>query len=243
MSKITRNPKWTRDEIILALDLYIRSRGNPPGKSSREVLELSGLINTLNVLKGVSGGENFRNPDGVYMKMMNFRKFDSKYEGAGLTSASKLDEATWVEFDGRPKDLEREADQIRLFILSGEAAYPTDVDEIDDPDHEADESGYIVRVHKSRERSAALTRRKKEQVLKQEKRLACEVCSFDFEAAYGELGASYIECHHTKPVAELKPGETTKLSELALVCSNCHRMIHRRRPMLSIEELRGTLSR
>ena len=72
--------------------------------------------------------------------------------------------------------------------------------------------------------------------------LLCEACGFDFEQVYGEHGKGFIECHHTKPVSELKAGEKTKLSDLALVCSNCHRMIHRRRPWLSVSELGELLS-
>ena len=36
-----RNPSWSRDELILALDLYMRSKGNPPGKTAPEIVELS----------------------------------------------------------------------------------------------------------------------------------------------------------------------------------------------------------
>jgi 5-methylcytosine-specific restriction endonuclease McrA len=72
---------------------------------------------------------------------------------------------------------------------------------------------------------------------------ACQVCGFDFEAAYGALGHHYIECHHTKPLSERPEeeqldGATTALEDLAVVCANCHRMLHRRRPALSLDELR-----
>jgi putative restriction endonuclease len=36
----------------------------------------------------------------------------------------------------------------------------------------------------------------------------------------------------------LKDGDTTRLEDLALLCANCHRMIHRASPWLSVEELR-----
>jgi len=61
-------------------------------------------------------------------------------------------------------------------------------------------------------------------------------------AEYGDHGDGFIECHHTKPVSELQVGEKTKLSDLALVCSNCHRMIHRKRPWLSVDGIRTLLS-
>jgi 5-methylcytosine-specific restriction enzyme A len=78
-------------------------------------------------------------------------------------------------------------------------------------------------------------------VLKAKGDLACEVCDFDFSARYGERGDGFIECHHTKPLADGSPGEKTKLSDLALVCANCHRMIHRARPWLNVDQLKTLL--
>lgn len=69
--------------------------------------------------------------------------------------------------------------------------------------------------------------------------LACEVCGFDFEAVYGELGRGFIECHHVVPLSEGQ--RKTSLRDLALVCSNCHRMAHRRRPWPAVAELRALL--
>ena len=42
-----RNPPWSRDELILALDLYLRFSGNPPGKGSAEVVGLSEVLNRM----------------------------------------------------------------------------------------------------------------------------------------------------------------------------------------------------
>jgi predicted HNH restriction endonuclease len=60
-------------------------------------------------------------------------------------------------------------------------------------------------------------------------RLRCEVsgCGFDFEAQYGSLGRGYAEVHHLKPLAGGKGPRETRLEDLALVCANCHAMIHR----------------
>lgn len=76
----------------------------------------------------------------------------------------------------------------------------------------------------------------------QGKHLKCEVCGFDFEEVYGQLGAGYIEVHHKKPVSE---GEriTDLNNDLVMLCSNCHRMIHRGRDhMLTVEELRRIIA-
>lgn len=71
---------------------------------------------------------------------------------------------------------------------------------------------------------------------------SCIVCEFDFEKRYGELGSGFIHVHHLKPLGEV--GEQYALDEiddLRPVCPNCHAMLHRRKPALSIEELKAIL--
>ena len=69
--------------------------------------------------------------------------------------------------------------------------------------------------------------------------LACQVCGFDFGACYGELGDGFIEAHDRTPLAQAGAHETkTSVHDLALVCANCHRILHRRVGWLTVEELR-----
>ena len=60
-------------------------------------------------------------------------------------------------------------------------------------------------------------------------RLICEVpgCGFDFAATYGEIGVGFAEVHHRVPLSQYTELEETSLSDLAILCSNCHRMVHR----------------
>lgn len=66
----------------------------------------------------------------------------------------------------------------------------------------------------------------------------CSVCEFSFFKKYGIYGQDFIEAHHNIPISELSEETVMKISDLSPVCSNCHRIIHRRRPFLSIDELR-----
>ena len=90
----------------------------------------------------------------------------------------------------------------------------------------------ILRVHLRRERSRKLIDDFKASLTN----YACEACGDDMEAIYGQLGADYIEAHHKVPVAQIEEGQTTKLSDLAALCANCHRMIHRN-GLMSVEDL------
>ena len=72
---------------------------------------------------------------------------------------------------------------------------------------------------------------------------SCKACKFNFKTAYGGHGEGYIEVHHLVPVSTLS--DETKVNpatEMTVLCSNCHRMIHRKRNSpLSLEELRQLL--
>jgi predicted HNH restriction endonuclease len=58
----------------------------------------------------------------------------------------------------------------------------------------------------------------------------CKVCNFDFEEKYGEHGKNYIEVHHIVPLSTIPaPSTIDPEKDLTVLCSNCHRMIHRRR--------------
>jgi len=68
----------------------------------------------------------------------------------------------------------------------------------------------------------------------------CDVCGFNFSETYGEIGRNYIEVHHLKQIADIaEEYEIDPINDLRPVCANCHRMLHKRRPALSIEELKS----
>jgi hypothetical protein len=73
--------------------------------------------------------------------------------------------------------------------------------------------------------------------------LSCMVCGFNFEEFYGERGAQFIEVHHLNPVSNLRDEiKINPTTDMAVVCSNCHRMIHRKiDDVLSIEEMKEVI--
>lgn len=92
-------------------------------------------------------------------------------------------------------------------------------------------------THLKRERNPKIVKEKKKQVLKDTGKLCCEVCGFDFKDTYGKIGEGFCEAHHRKQLSKSDGEVETKLKDLAIVCSNCHRIIHRQNPMLTIEQL------
>lgn len=70
----------------------------------------------------------------------------------------------------------------------------------------------------------------------------CAVCKFDFSAFYGPIGARYIHVHHVVPLSEIgKEYALDPITDLVPVCPNCHAIIHRTRPAMSVEQLKRHL--
>jgi predicted HNH restriction endonuclease len=110
-TKNQSNPDWTREEHILALDLYIRVRNASYSDEHPDVILLSEALGKLAKLRGMSGGSTFRNPNGVSMKLSNFRRLDPTYTAdgrVGLPSGSRVEEEVWRAFADEPNNL-REA--------------------------------------------------------------------------------------------------------------------------------------
>lgn len=104
---------------------------------------------------------------------------------------------------------------------------------------EAEEGLAYKTLLKHRRREQRLRKAKLADHLAKGKIIRCEVpgCGFDFHRIYGEIGRDYAHVHHLLPLAGRKGGETTRLGDLAIVCANCHAMIHRGRQCRSIDKL------
>lgn len=94
----------------------------------------------------------------------------------------------------------------------------------------------IQHVRTERTRNSSLVREAKNLFREKYSKLYCEVCSFDFEVKYGQRGKDYIEAHHKTPISELEEETELTVDDLAMVCSNCHRMLHRS-PWITVHEL------
>jgi|GEM_PF-3323734 len=238
-----QNAPWSRDELILALDLYMRHRAAPPAKDAPEIQELSDVLNNLGAVLGQRTSGTYRNENGVYMKLMNFRRLDPQYTAdgkKGLSRGNKDEAFVWSEFAGNPVRLAEVAQFIRANVTKH--ANDSDLAGPEEPSiEEAEEGRVATRVHRYRERDRRLVEKVKSQALKKHGRLFCVACNFDFSKQYGDAGAGIIDVHHTKPVHTMQPGEKTKVSDLVLLCSNCHRVVHSRRKWLTVEELRSAL--
>ena len=90
------------------------------------------------------------------------------------------------------------------------------------------EGGYKMRTHLVRERNSKVVKEAKHLFKATHGgKLFCEVCGFDFSEKYGKLGEGFIEAHHIKELSRTEGEYEIKPSDFAMVCSNCHSMLHR----------------
>ncbi|WP_222273154.1 HNH endonuclease [Modestobacter marinus] len=232
------NPDWTEDEIVLACDLISRHGWRYLDENHPEVEELSQVLQLLSRHPEARRGPTFRNPSGVARKTADIATQHPDSTGRP-TRGNRLDKVVLDQFLADPAGMAGRARAIRAAIDNPDATAP--LPDLDlDPDASADEGGILERKSLVRERDPKLRRHKIKSVLKSGGTVSCEVCAFDFERTYGERGRLYIEVHHRTPL-HVTGTVRTRLADLALLCSNCHRMIHRRRPWLSIEDLQDAL--
>jgi 5-methylcytosine-specific restriction enzyme A len=238
-----RNPKWHRDEIILALDLYFDKDLGTMDSGNPKIIALSELLNRLPIFDHKPDQQTFRNPNGITLKLSNFKALDPNYIGKGMEAYSKLDKEVFEEFSLNINLLNKIANEIRQ--ISDNPNLSKEVSKIENDETSITDSvkeGQIIyKLHKVRERDRRIIEAKKKKVLKEMGELKCEVCEFDFEKTYGDLGKGYIECHHIIPLSNFQVNKETKLDDLALLCSNCHRMIHLDLSCLTIKEFKSKL--
>jgi len=173
----------------------------------------------------LSGFKPFLNP--IYLSEVNIEFKNSVVSGKGITETdvNMIDEYGFSTIGSVIRKL---TEVHRIGFTEDEDGFP--------------EGKQMLTQHIIRERNTEVIKLAKQRFLQQHGKLFCEVCGFDFKAHYGDIGEGYIEGHHTKPVSEMAENEQTMVGDIAIVCANCHRMLHRKRPWLSINELNALLS-
>jgi hypothetical protein len=110
-----RNPPWSYEEVLLAMDLYVQ-RGLP-SPSDPAVLELSRLLNRFRGGDPVADPNRYRNPNGVHLKLANFRARERP--GHGMSHGNRLETLVWDRFADRHDLLAAEAAAIRAQVAEG----------------------------------------------------------------------------------------------------------------------------
>ncbi len=134
------------------------------------------------------------------------------------------------------------------FILSKVHGFKSNYSETKDANNFEEERGKPLsqierkkyKLHKSYEG------RINTQKVKDELGYTCMACYLTFTEVYGELGKNFIEAHHLVPYSKLKEGDERELNierDFAVLCANCHRMIHRMENPGDIEDLKKLIKK
>lgn len=238
MSNSSRNPPWDRDETLLALDLYLKCNGRVPEKTDAQVMNLSNRLRSNPINAGFADRDNFRTPSAVVLKLNNIRQ---AAEGKGMPNNSKLDRGIWAEFGNAPNAVASLAETIAA-AMDAVAAADTNLEQ---DEIVFNEGRALTRLHSYRERDIGLRRK----VLSKRRKnggLSCELCGASFHHLDRSLEEKAFEVHHLVPLAS--SGERiVRLSEVALLCASCHRLIHgliaAQKKWVSISQARLELSR
>ena len=234
---MAKNPDWSRDEAILALAFYVMHKkdGISYKKLKDEIDELCKMMRSL-VDKTQPHDSTLRKHTGILRNLDNFRKWE-RGEDNGRRVSRQMKE-TWQNFE--------EAELIAIAeAINHNVQDDQELPQVDENFYTVAREGVVLTcVHIRHERSKKIAQLKKEQCRDLNNgKLDCEVCRFDFGYKYPSRGEEYMECHHNRPLSELgEEGAETSLEDLSLLCSNCHRMIHRRQPWLTVQQLRSITS-
>jgi 5-methylcytosine-specific restriction protein A len=226
---------WDYDEIVLACELAADNGWRQVYDTSPKAIELSRLLQSP-AIHPFPHRPEFRNPAGVSQKIRNVIDRHPDYSGP-QSNGNRLDKEVLDDFLADEAGMRTRAARIRELLAAGASGAPAEVPDLDSLDLAAGEGDVALRAHLRRERDPRLRRGKIADTKRRGIAIACEACGFDFGQAYGPRGLDYIECHHRTPL--YVTGKTqTRLADLALLCSNCHRMIHRTKQWLTVEELK-----
>jgi len=232
------NPSWSRDETILALDLYFRCAGRVPSSHDPRVVALSEELAKLPIHSARVRKGSFRNPEGVAFKLQNLRMVAT---GRGLGNVSAMDRIVWAELGDAPSMVAEIAARIRREAGAGEQEW-------DEVGEEFFEGRLLTRAHTRRERDPVVRARLIARRAKGGRTLACDACEAGPRTSMPELLDAGFEAHHTIPLmTAAQEGVVTKLSEMALLCATCHRVLHRvmqaERRWIGIKEFKTLLVR
>jgi HNH endonuclease len=171
-----------------------------------------------------------RPPNTAHPHWENIPGYDGKHFNTGIALRWRVLKTVRIPVPGR-------FPQLGWMRLDPRAPLQADID----PAEQFLDGGRRIQRHMRTERNPLLRARAKDLWRSRLGRLKCLACGFSFERRYGRRGADFIEMHHETPVATLLRRSAVSPQQLKPLCANCHRMVHRQSPMLTIRALKRVM--
>ena len=229
--------QWTRDELILVLDLYLSNR-EAHYKIPQDMLAQYSML--LRNMHGTNDDENpkFRSPQSIAMRLENYASLDEYWlrrSRKGLRSGSTGDfRKIWAEFFEHPEEVAALAREIKESLKSSQK-----VEEISESEPVL-EGRRVLRIHYSRERKPH-RQKKITSFIKVHGRLFCECCGTTASKYEETIRQKVFEVHHDVPLALASEQVVTNIEDLSVLCAICHRAIHGYEVVPPVDEMRKML--
>ena len=217
------NAPFTRDEVILALDVLYFSGEERLSPDSYAIRELSRILQNLPIHPLEKRNPDFRNPNGVFRQISAFRATSKK--GKRDPNVGKLFYSVAMEYQNRIEELHQIADAIRrnetYFLgpnrLKNEEEFPEGI-----------LLEYLYRMIEKRDGIVAFDYNR------------CSICQLQPRAIYKSNG-NLLERHLVVSPVELDGAQHYGDNDFITVCPNCHAALHRFRPWLKKNESEAVL--
>lgn len=210
------NASFTRDEVILALDVLYSTKDGRINKNSEAMAKLCKTLHELPIFSEAERPPIFRTESGVSNQLMLFKrsyKTGIKDPNLGIVFLQIAG-----EFENRKDELHQIAEAIRRNISCFDSTFGNQAESDGFP--EGSLLGHLYRIVETRD-SAKLTPDKR-----------CEVCQIETDDIYPGC-PSLMRLHLTIPVTALDGNKKYGANDFITVCPNCHAALHRRRPWLT----------
>ena len=212
------NIPFTRDEAILALDVLYSSNELRLNKDSKEIIELSKLLNELPIIPNNARSESFRNYTGVTQQVNAFRL--NELSGARKNNIGEVFYAVADEYKDKKDELHRIANAIRKnreFFKT--ATFGSEFENDGFP--EGALLGHLHRVLEARDGKPVLPAER------------CEICKLNLAEVYKPVPGGFLQRHLAVPITELDGNRHYNDLNFITVCPNCHAVLHQRRPWVT----------
>jgi len=136
---------WTRDELILAINLYSKITFGKMHQSNPKIIDLANMIG--------------RTPGSIAYKLVNFASLDPRLTQKGMVNASKLDKEVWQEYMYQWDDVFIEGENLLAAKkhTTIEKLYNIDLDKYEQAEGKDTERTVKVRLNQSIFREVVLT--------------------------------------------------------------------------------------
>ena len=219
-----------RDEELIFLIGYLNKI-----KDYKNYEQLNNLFNGLKKLNALfpnTHTANHKSEEDISNKLFELKKESTLFDKKNICKDGYI----FKKYQSDPKRFDDLVFSLNLFLDQSCVIGSSSLN------YSVTEGGIREKKHFERERDWKIIKAKKELVLFEKGVLECEACSFNFSKKYGQRGHHYLEVHHKKPISEYEDEEVTLLEDLCVLCSNCHKMIHRKKPWLSISALKNLIN-